>query len=335
MLRRFWISPVRAEEMPTERRTKAKRNLKPSSFNQRKPTISIIGAGRLGTALAIALSLRGYRVEAIMARRLAHARRAAASLNAHTQPLSATQLDSLPQSDLLFITTPDDQIAAVAARLAASHEKRGAEASGRTALHCSGALSSDVLSPLKVLGYRTGSMHPLISISDPLQGAERLRGGFYAIEGVPSAVRTAQAIVRDLEGESFSVKSRDKALYHAAAVMASGHMVALFDIALEMLKNCGLTQKRAQSVLLPLMESMLANLSARDTAHALTGTFARADAATMRSHLDALKRVGIEDALGVYRLLGRRSLRLAGKLGVDGEALKKIGRLLKDDDGNA
>ena len=321
--------------MPTERRTKAKRNLKPSSFDQRQPTISIIGAGRLGTALALALSRRGYTVEAIMSRRLAHARRAAASIAAHTRALSATQLASLPPSELLFITTPDDQIAIAAARLAASQEKSGARAQGRTALHCSGALSSEVLSPLRAMGYRTGSMHPLISVSDPLQGAERLRGGFYAIEGMGAAVRVAREVVRDLEGESFSFNSRDKALYHAAAVMASGHMVALFDIAVEMLKICGLTEKRAQSVLLPLTKSMLANLSARDTVHALTGTFARADAATMRRHLDALRAAGIEDALGVYRLLGQRSLQLAGKLGVDGAALKKIGRLLKDDEGDA
>jgi len=316
--------------MPTERRTKAKRNLKPSSFNQRKPTISIIGAGRLGTALAIALTRRGYRVEAIMARRLAHARRVAATLAADARALSATQLDSLPPSNLLLITTPDDQIALAAARLAASHEKRGIEAEGRAVLHCSGALSSDVLSPLGSVGFRTGSMHPLISISDPLQGAERLRGAFYAIEGGPAAVRVAQAIVRDLEGESFSIKSRDKALYHAAAVMASGHMVALFDIAMEMLKNCGLSQKRAQSVLLPLMKSMLANLSVLDAAHALTGTFARADTATMLRHLDALKGASIGDALEVYRLLGKRSLRLAEKLGVEREALNKIGSELDE-----
>lgn len=322
--------------MPTERRTKAKqRNRHPSSLNQRQPTISIIGAGRLGTALALALDRRGYSIEAIMARRLAHARRAAATIDAHARALSATQLDSLPSSNLIFITTPDDQIAHVAARLAASVEKRKGLAQGRTAMHCSGALSSDVLSPLRAKGFATGSMHPLVSISDASQGAESLRGAFYCIEGASAAVRIARAVVRDLGGESFSINSRDKALYHAAAVMASGHMVALFDIAVEMLKHCGLKEKRAHAVLLPLMESMLGNLSALDAAHALTGTFARADTATMLRHLDALTASSMDDALGVYRLLGKRSLRLAKKLGVDGEALKKIGRVLEDSEDDA
>jgi predicted short-subunit dehydrogenase-like oxidoreductase (DUF2520 family) len=173
-------------------------------------------------------------------------------------------------------------------------------------------------------------MHPLVSISEPLHGAESLRGAFYCIEGDQTALRVARAIVRDLEGESFSINSRDKALYHAAAVMASGHMVALFDIATEMLARCGLTETRARAVLLPLLESMLGNLQTLDAAHALTGTFARADTATMRRHLDALGIAGVDDALEVYRLLGRRSLRLAKKLGVDREALKKISSVLED-----
>jgi predicted short-subunit dehydrogenase-like oxidoreductase (DUF2520 family) len=319
--------------MPTERRTKAKHNRRPLTSGQRKPTISIIGAGRLGTALALALDGRGYRVEAIMARRLAHARRASASLAAHTQPLSATQLDSLPPSSLIFITTPDDHVALVAARLAESLQKRGRFYEGRTALHCSGALSSDVLSPLRKAGFHTGSMHPLVSISEPRQGAESLRGAFYCVEGYQAAVRVARTVVRDLGGESFSIKSGDKALYHASAVMASGHIVALFDIATEMLKRCGLTKMKARAVLLPLMQSMLANLSTVDAAHALTGTFARADTATMRRHLDALGRGGVTDALEVYRLLGARSLRLAEKLGVDMKVLKKMSRVLKDFEG--
>ncbi|HEX8142933.1 MAG TPA: Rossmann-like and DUF2520 domain-containing protein [Pyrinomonadaceae bacterium] len=322
--------------MPTERRTKAKQDRQPSSSNQRQPTISIIGAGRLGTAFGLALAARGYRVEAVMARRLAHARRAAALINRHAQPLSAAALDELPGSDLLLITTPDDQLAQTAARLAAmlaeseSEAHAGIKARGRTALHCSGALSSDVLSPLNEVGFRTGSMHPLVSISEPVQGAERLRGAFYCIEGESSAVRRARAIVRDIGGRSFSISSSDKALYHAAAVMASGHMVALFDIALEMLVRCGLTERRAQLVLMPLVESMVANLSVHDPAHALTGTFARADAATMRRHLGALGSAEVNMALEVYRLLGRRSLRLAKKIGVESEALKKLCRMLEE-----
>jgi predicted short-subunit dehydrogenase-like oxidoreductase (DUF2520 family) len=318
--------------MPIERRTKAvaKRTRRRGSHNKRI-NISIVGAGRLGTALALSLVGRGYRVEAVVARRLSHARRAAGLISEDTQALSVTRLDLLPVSDLILITTPDDVIEVASICLASSIINTGRKGQRRTvALHCSGALSSDILSRLRDANFSVGSMHPLVSISDPLQGAERLRGAYYCVEGDPAAVRLARKIVRDLEGESFSINRKDKALYHAAAVMASGHMVSLFDIALEMLARCGLTEKRAQAVLLPLVRSTLENLTARDPSHALTGTFARADTATMRRHLDALRSGDMADALAAYRLLGRRSLRLAEKIGVDAEALKEIRRVLEE-----
>jgi predicted short-subunit dehydrogenase-like oxidoreductase (DUF2520 family) len=324
--------------MPTERRQKkseSKRTGGQRNFNQRM-TIAIVGAGRLGTALGIALARRGYLIEAVVARRLSHARRAAGLLPSTAQPLSAAQLDSLPLSDVVLITTPDDQLAQTAARLAAANtasrafsKRNGRRA--RTALHCSGALSSDILSPLAKAGWRTGAMHPLVSISEAVQGAERLRGAYFCVEGDPQALRLARSLVLELEGRSFAINKTDKALYHAAAVMASGHVVALFDIALQMLARCGLTERKAQAVLLPLLESITENLKERDPAHSLTGTFARADTETMRRHLEALRSTEMRDALEVYRLLGRHSIRLAEKIGVDGEALKKIESALEED----
>ncbi|HEX8652811.1 MAG TPA: Rossmann-like and DUF2520 domain-containing protein [Pyrinomonadaceae bacterium] len=304
----------------------------PPHTRRRKPTLSIIGAGRLGTALAIALDRCGYRIEALVARRLGHARRAASLIRGGTLALTAKQLALLPPSDLLFITTPDDAVLSSARDLAATVSIGSRQR--RTALHTSGALSSTVLSPLHEAGFHVGSMHPLVSVSDPLSGAESLQEAFYCVEGDASAVRAARAIVRSLGGQSFSINTEDKALYHAAAVMSSGHVVALIDIAIEMLVGCGLTPSRARSVLMPLLRSTLENLSALEPADALTGTFARADIATVRSHLRALREHSPHEALAAYRLLGQRSLRLAEKKGMDATALKAITLTLKDDDGS-
>ena len=319
--------------MPIEGRKKARATgaAERPRFNQRKPTINIIGAGRLGTALALALAARGYHIEAIMARRLNHARRAAALLATGAQAVSVTRLDLLPPADLLFITTHDDRIAQAAACLADSFAKANHQGQRHaTALHCSGALSSDVLSPLARVGLRTGSMHPLVSISEPVQGAERLRGAFFCVEGDAQAVRLARALVRDLEGHSFSIDGRDKALYHAAAVTASGHMVALFDIATEMLTRCGLTERRARAVLMPLVRSTLDNLSVQEPSRALTGTFARADIATVRAHLLALRKLSSRGALEAYLLLGARSLQLARENGQDAAAVRQLARALSE-----
>jgi predicted short-subunit dehydrogenase-like oxidoreductase (DUF2520 family) len=291
-----------------------------------KATISIIGAGRLGTALARALALCGYEIEALVARRLAHARRAAKLVSTGPRALAAAQLDQLPPSDVIIIATPDDRIAETASRLAAfaSHRNRR-----RIALHTSGALSSDILAPLRKAGFVTGSLHPLVSISDPVAGAERLRTAFYGVEGERAALSRARSIVRDLGGQSFSLNAKDKALYHAAAVMTSGHMVALFDMAVEMLKHCGLDEKRARRVLLPLLRSTLENLVKSESSRALTGTFARADIKTVRRHLSALRSQNLPDALAAYTLLGHRSLQLAAKRGADRAALREIIRELE------
>jgi predicted short-subunit dehydrogenase-like oxidoreductase (DUF2520 family) len=290
-------------------------------------SVAVIGAGRLGSALALALARRGYQIESIVARSLSHARRAAKLLDRQTQTLSSTQLDKLAPADIILITTPDDLIETVAAQFAASVEWSGR---GRVALHASGALSSEVLQSLRAAGFQTGSMHPLISVSDPLSGAESLAHAHFCIEGQPRAARVARSLVRALGGQSFSIRTKDKALYHAAAVMSSGHVVALFDIAAEMLETCGLNDKQARAALLPLVESTLENLSRHTPARALTGTFARADFATVLKHLAALQTSGSSDALKAYALLGLRSIELAKENGADAATLKKISLALQD-----
>ena len=272
-------------------------------------------------ALAIALESSAYSILALVARHTARARKATALLGRPPLGLGAHQIDKLPPSDFILITTPDDEIADAAHQLAVSQK---GPPRGRAVLHTSGALSSDILSPLEETGFHVGSMHPLVSVSDPRVGAEALRGAFYCVEGDSVALRRARSIVGDLKGQSFSIKASNKTLYHAAAVMASGHLVALFDLAVEMLVNCGLSQRSAQKVLVPLVESTVKNLKISDPAHALTGSFARGDVATVRSHLRALTGATLKDALEAYRLLGRHSLELAEKKGVERTILKRM-----------
>ena len=303
-----------------------------------KPIVSIVGAGRLGTALGCALAACDYPVAAVVNRRRHHAERARALINPHPRALLATQLDQLPPSDLLLITTPDDHIAETALRLAASlrgSSPNAASRKARVALHTSGALSSEELAALRDTGFAVGSMHPLISVSDSLVGAQSLREAFYCIEGEAKAVRLAEQLVRDLGGHSFTITAGHKALYHVAAVTASGHAVALFDFAAQLLRRCGLNERESRRVLLPLLLSTLQNLFVRSPTRALTGPFARADAATVRQHLAALRAESrtpaIEDALELYTLLGRRSLQLAKQARVGNtDRLREVALLLEE-----
>ncbi len=303
-----------------------------SAAEGRRPSVAIVGAGRMGTALARALAARGYAVEALVTRRASSARKAAAAAGVKTLALGAERLSELPPADLVLITTPDDALAETAEKIAALADGRSAR--GRCAMHTSGARSSEVLAPLCARGFSTGSLHPLVAVSEPASGAEALAGGaFYCVEGDRTAVRLARQIVKDLGGQTLSLNAEDKALYHAAAVMTAGHTVALFGSALGLLVRCGLTEKSARAALVSLLRTTAENLSAHPPACALTGTFARADVETVRLHLAALR--GLQgtdalDALILYALLGERSLSLAERNGADPAALRKIKKALSE-----
>ena len=308
----------------------------PKHSDPPKTSVAIIGAGRLGRALAIALAESGYSVRALVARRASEAQKAAGLLPRTTpaaQALGVKNLSRLEPADLTLITTPDDAIEEMAHKLARLRTSRAelktGKARDRIVLHTSGALSSVVLAPLAKVGFHTGSLHPLVSVSDPRSGAKDLHGAFYCVEGDKVATKLARRIVGDFGGKSFYIAPESKALYHAAALTAAGHLTALIDLAMEMLVSCGLGRPAAQKVLMPLVESAVNNLKDSPPEKALTGTFARGDTATVERHLEALSGKQHAEALKVYKLLGLRSLQLAAKQGIDEKVRKQIGKLLE------
>ena len=287
--------------MPTTK--KAKRN------KTKKPTVSLIGPGRLGIALGLALGVAGYEIVSLVGRSRQKLRNAAKLLDSSCQLLITKvtkELEEGPVGDLVIVAVPDDQIAAVAQDLAElKSNKRPA------VFHTSGALSSKVLWSLAAKGWHTGSIHPLASVSDPVAGVEALRNAYWCVEGDSTAIRVAKRLVRDLGAHSFSIKSEDKPLYHAAAVMSSGNVTALFDVALEMLERCGVSRRTGQKMLMPLLESTTFNLSRSSPKEALTGTFSRGDLETVKLHLAALREKDVDEALKLYRLLGQHAVKLA------------------------
>jgi predicted short-subunit dehydrogenase-like oxidoreductase (DUF2520 family) len=167
-----------------------------------------------------------------------------------------------------------------------------------------------------------------VSVSAAESGAKSLFSAFWCLEGDGGAVKAGRRIVGDLQGHSFSIKSTAKPLYHAAAVMASGNIVALFDIALDMLERSGLKREKAHEVLIPLLQSTIGNLSMSSPAKALTGTFSRGDIATVERHLEALAGKELRAARELYRLLGRKSVALAEENGLDKTTARKIAKVL-------
>ncbi len=279
--------------------------------------ISIIGAGRLGGALAIALARSGYTIENLVVREIENAERIAEYINPKPELLSTNELSKI-SSETIFITTQDYEIENAANRLMEKLKNKP------FVFHTSGSLSSDVLRDLKDTGCRIGSIHPLVSISDAIRGAERFENCYFCVEGDAESVKIAEKIVANLKGKSFRVATEYKTLYHASAVTACGHLFALVDVAIEMLSKCGLENADAREIFLPLIKSTVENLETQTTFEALTGTFARADVKTFENHLKILRENVSPEALEVYLQLGIRSAHLAERQGANREKLQKI-----------
>jgi predicted short-subunit dehydrogenase-like oxidoreductase (DUF2520 family) len=225
-------------------------------------------------------------------------------------------LQGLLAADVILFATPDHALAGVAKSLA---EIGGKAWRGKVVLHTSGALDRAVLLPLARLGAATGSLHPMQTFSG--RGVPRLEGVTFAIEGDPKARRTALGIARALGGVPISIDSRDKPVYHAAAVLAAGSGFPLIESALQMLMRIGFTRSRAMQTLLPLTRQMLDNIERLGPRAAWTGPISRGDYAVVAKHARALRRYPREFrqsyaalALLAGRVLSKKPAATVGRL---------------------
>jgi predicted short-subunit dehydrogenase-like oxidoreductase (DUF2520 family) len=282
-------------------------------------SISIVGAGRLGRALARSLRQVGWRIGPVVTRSADHSRAAVHAIGAG-KPL-ATLTSEVVDADVILLTTPDDVLAEVARQLAklAGHKCRG-----KIVLHGSGALDNKVLQPLARCGAATGSIHPMQTFTKNSQ--PNLKGVIFAIEGHPRARSAAGAIARALGGVPVPVASGSKPAYHAAGTLVAGHALALTEAAAQLLIKLGFTRAHAVVTLLPLIRQMLDNFEKHGPRAAWTGPASRGDYATLKKHQRALRRYPREFGES-YATLVRLSARVLAKNPT--ASLKQLERALK------
>ena len=285
-------------------------------------SVSIIGVGRVGGALAIALSSAGYQIVNLFTRNPSNAQNVVDRLSVEPTISTAQDFNKIAE-DIVFITTQDQYITEIAQGISKTKLENKS-----IVFHTSGSLSSEVLDSLREKGLKVGSIHPLVSISDSFFGVERLKNAYFCVEGDKEAVVLAHKLVADLGGHSFSVETKYKMLYHASAVTASGHLVALFETAIKMLSSVGLKSEEAKRILLPLVESTVDNLKTQANAESLTGPFARADIKTLESHIEVLKGNTLPDYLSLYLQLGKESIKLARQQGADESRLQTMKKMI-------
>lgn len=274
-------------------------------------TFAIVGPGRVGRALVTELGHAGMQLVGIIGRDLAHSVASAERiLGPHANQVHTRWPDVREAADVIFLSTPDGKIAHVAAALASVIPAgKGKEGSVPVVFHLSGALDSDVLGPLRQAGCSVGSMHPIQSLSGP---DSSLKGIAWGVEGDKRAVLVATELVRKLQGKVLPISKEAKALYHAAACVASNYLVSLVDLASELMTQAGISRNEAAQALLPLMYGSLSNVERQGVPDALTGPIERGDTETVRRHLQAFETYHIREQLvELYRDLGGETLRLA------------------------
>ena len=290
----------------------------PESEMMKMPKIGFIGAGTVGTALAITLHERGYAVIAVASRSKSSADRLAARVpGCQSYQNKQSVADA---AELVFITTPDDAIGQVASELKWH--------SGQSVVHCSGAHSLDVLEPAKRDGAQVGAFHPLQTFANVAHAIKNIPGSTFALEAEGELLETLKGMAQDLDGTWVKLSAGDKVLYHAAAVVACNYLVTLMKMATDLWQTFGVSTPEATRALLPLLRGTLNNLENVGLPNCLTGPIARGDLGTIKKHLEALEK-SAPALLPAYRELGLQTIPVAlGKGKIDSTRAEEMRQLL-------
>ena len=283
--------------------------------------IGFIGLGVLGTGLSLALAHSGHRVVGTHSRTPESAVWAAQRIKG-CQVFSHAQ-ELCDKVDLVFITTPDVVIGKVVSEISWRP--------GQGVVHCCGVAGEELLEQAAVQGAVTGAFHPcqtFACLDEPAEALDRLKGVTFAVAGNGWVLEYLRALAAGLGGYPIEVPDGQRPLYHAASVMACGHLAALLNGAVRAWEEMGFTQEEAVRALYPLCRSTLDNVASHGPVSAATGPVMRGDTATVKTHQEALAG-RLDDLTPQYAELTRASLPIARTKGLAESQIDEIRDLLE------
>ena len=260
-------------------------------------TFAFIGAGRVATTLAGALSQHGLSVTHIASRNPQSAER----LASHLPGCVAVEPARATEAGVVFLTVPDDDIAPIASRLPWRR--------GQLVVHCSGATEVSALDPAAQAGALTGGFHPLQIFSDPALAERRLAGSFVAIEGSPPLTARLREVGELLGMRVLHLPPGARARYHGAASFAASFLLSMLEEAAAIWASFGIEENDALEALLPLAYGTLDAARSKGLPAALAGPLSRGDAGVVARHLHDLDRLGPQHG-ALYREFAQRQLNL-------------------------
>jgi predicted short-subunit dehydrogenase-like oxidoreductase (DUF2520 family) len=262
--------------------------------------VGFIGAGTVGTALAVLLSRRDYQVTGVSSRSRASAESLASAVAGCRVLDSPQEVANIAR--LVFITTPDDAIAEVVSQVRWR--------SGQGVVHCSGADSTDILEPARKSGAMVGGFHPLQTFAGVARAIENIPGSTFAVEAGEPLLTILKDMAGALGGHWIELKADDKVAYHAAAVFACNYLVTLVKLATDLWQTFSIPTDQATQALLPLIRGTLHNIETIGIPQCLTGPIARGDTGTINKHLKVLREKA-PALLFPYKELGLQTIPIA------------------------
>jgi predicted short-subunit dehydrogenase-like oxidoreductase (DUF2520 family) len=261
--------------------------------------IGFIGAGKVGTALAVLLGRQGYPIVAVASRTRLSAEKLAGTVPGCRALTAQAVADA---ADLVFITTPDDIIPFVVSQVKWQ--------ASRSVIHCSGADSIDILEPARNSGALVGGFHPLQTFAGVKQAIENLPGSTFALEAEEPLLTILKDMAVALKGRWIRLQATDKVAYHAAAVFASNYLITLVKMSTDLWKTFAVPADQATQALLPLIRGTLNNIEKIGIPQCLTGPIARGDTGTVKKHLKTLREKA-PALLFPYKELGLQTIPIA------------------------
>lgn len=263
--------------------------------------IHFIGAGKLGKTIAKLIHTHHTgEIIGIVNSTLDSAKHACEFIGAGT---AYSALNALPESEIIFITTPDEIIEKTCQDLIDAH----ALTRHSVIVHCSGVLPSSILAAAKTAECSIASVHPIKSFADPETLSENFAGTYCSLEGDASALDILKTLFENLGAITFQINSQDKVRYHAALVLANNYATTLHYHATQLLQDIGLEKDISKSFVTSLQNDALTNIQASNHQQALTGPIQRGDLQTIQKHLEALPDGYIKQ---LYAVLGLGTLEL-------------------------
>jgi len=276
-------------------------------MKRKQPSISLVGAGSVGTTLAVALHKVGYRVLSVINRTGPAAVTLARKVGCTRVSTQVVDIDRT--ADIIMFSVGDSDLAGAVRSLLSI---RGLKLKKSVVLHTSGVHDAGVLMPLRKTGASLASFHPLQSFparSGPAKTRTILKGIPFGVDGDEAAVRVAGKIAGDLGGRILLIDPQLRPVYHAACVFASSYLAVVLNAISALSGNARLAGPWTENFG-PLMTASMENLVRTGAGNALTGPVARSDVTTVALHLDALEKFA-PDFVPLYTVCGLEVARLA------------------------